>query len=137
MAIEPSIAAAQPAGASASPRGVGMGARYSSGDQLEGMLGSPFVGLADQWRLGGYFDMNQGTTQQWLRGAPAQIVVTPRVALAAASFPAISGVDAEADAAPKKLTQSDLQHAVGTYEYNMRMTSGSQRDQGSVINRFY
>jgi len=137
MAIEPSIAATQPAAPASAPNRTGMGGRSGSGEQpLEGMFGGPFAGLADAWRLGNNPNSNQGSLQQWLRGAAAPIVVTPRVSMAAASFPAITSVEAEADAAPKRLTPSDLQAAVGMYEYNMRITSGSQRDQGSHVNRF-
>src|SRR5271170_7266261 len=131
MAVEPSIAAAQPVAPSSATSRAGVGARFSMGDQLEGMLGSPFVSLADQWRLGSDPNARQSAMQQWLRGTSAPIVVTPRMSLAAASFPAIAGLEADTEA-PAKLTQSDLEHAVGTYEYNMRVTSGSQRDQGSV-----
>lgn len=137
MAVEPSIAAAQPAAASAATNRVGVGARFSSGDQLEGMFGSPFVNLSDQWRTGNDPNANQGTPQQWLRGGGTPILVTPRVSLAAASFSATTGMDADAEAPATVLSTTDRQRAVGTYEYNMRVTSGSQRDQGSVINRFF
>ena len=137
MAIEPSIAATQPAAASAATGRVGVGAQSSSGDRLEAAFGSPFVGLSDQWRLNSEFSPSaQGNQQQSARGQAAPIVITPRVALAAASFPAITGLETESDLGPKRLTPSDLQLAVGTYEYNMRITSGAQRDQGSVVNRF-
>jgi hypothetical protein len=137
MAVEPSVAAAQPAAASGATSRAGVGARFSSGDQLEGMSGSPFISLSDQWRTGNDPNANQSAMQQWLRGGGTPILVTPRVSLAAASFSAMLGMESSDSEAPSMgLSATDRQRAVGTYEYNMRITSGSQRDQGSVINRF-
>ena len=74
---------------------------------------------------------------QWLRGSGAPMLFTPRVSLAAASYPAISGSGFDGDSeAPLSLMPTDRQYGVGMYEHYMRVTSGSARNQGSVVNRF-
>ena len=89
MAIEPSIAAVQSSAAPAAPGRVGIGGQFA-GDSIEGMGGSPFVNLADQWRTGNDPGMagQQQNANQWLRGGGTPIIITPRMSLAAASYPA-------------------------------------------------
>jgi hypothetical protein len=136
MAIEPSIAAVQSSAAPAAPGRVGIGGRHA-GDAIEGMANSPFVNLADQWRTGNDPSMSgqQQNANQWLRGGGTPIIITPRMSLAAASYPAGATFQEEGGFAPP-LLPADLQRGVGVYEMNMRITSSSFTRQGSVINAF-
>ncbi len=113
-----------------------MGGRFS-GDSIEGMSGSPFVNLADQWRTGNDPSMSgqQQNANQWLRGGGTPIIVTPRMSMAAASYPAGASFQEETGIA-SPLLAADLQRAVGVYEINMRITSTSLTRLGSVINAF-
>ena len=135
MALEPGVITMQPAAATSAPNRVGAGGRFSSGEQLEGMAGSPFVGVADQWRASNEMDAGQGGANRWLRSGGTPILFTPRVSLAAASYPAIAAVDAEVENQGPAPT-ADLQRGVGIYEHYMRVTSDTQRNIGSVVNRF-
>lgn len=138
MALEPSVASVQPSSASAAPGRVGMGPRFSSGDQIEGMSGSPFVSMGGQWNSAAEFDLNnqqQQNANQWLRGSNAQIRFTPRVSMAAAAYPAGATFQEEGVVQANPM-RSDLEHGVGLYEYYMRVTSGTTAKQGSVVNRF-
>ncbi len=137
MAVEPSVAAVQSTSPASATNRAGVGARFSSGDQLEGASGSPFVSLADHWRTGNDQNPTQGGMNQWLRGGGTPILFTPRVSLAAATFPAIAGYEGTSESdAPLSLLPTDRTYGVGMYEHYMRITSGSARNQGSVINRF-
>jgi len=139
MALEPSVAALQPAAAPMAPNQVGIGGRFATGQQVEGMGGSPFVNLSGQWRAANEGGMGagpgQGNLNQWLRQGGTPILFTPLVALAAASYPALADVQSEQGFAAT-LSQTDLQRGVGVYEYYMKVTSGSFANQGSVVNRF-
>lgn len=139
MAVEPSVASVQPSSASAAPGRVGIGGpRFSTGDQIEGAGGSPFVSAGSQWSTTAEFDLSnqqQQNANQWLNGSGKQIRFTPRITMAAAAYPA-GATFQEDGAAQNGPMRSDLEHAVGTYEYNMRLTSGTLTKQGSVINHF-
>lgn len=107
------------------------------GDQLGATSGNSFVSMADHWRTGNDQTPNQGGINQWLPGSGAPMLFTPRISMAAASFPAISGAGLDGDSdTPVSLLTADRQYGVGMYEYYMRVTSGSARNQGSVVNRF-
>ena len=138
MALEPSIAAVQPSAAPVASGhvGAGMGGRLA-GDSIEGMAGSPFINLADQWRTGNDPTMSgqQQNANQWLRGGGTPIVVTPRMSLAAASYPAGATFQEETGIATA-LLPTDLLRGVGVYESNMRITSNTTTRQGSVVNSF-
>jgi hypothetical protein len=115
-----------------------MGPRFSSGDQIEGMSGSPFVAMGNQWSATAEFDLNnqqQQNANQWLRGSGTQIRFTPRVSMAAAAYPAGATFQEEGVGQVNPM-RSDLEHGVGLYEYYMRVTSGTTAKQGSVVNRF-
>jgi hypothetical protein len=102
------------------------------------MGGSPFINLADQWRTGNDPGLSTGQQQnayQWLRGGGTQILFTPLVSLAAATYPA-GATFQEESAFQSPLLPTDLQRGVGVYEYYMKVTSGSFADQGKVLNRF-
>lgn len=144
MAIEPSASQVQPTAAPAAPGRVGgVGGRFSSTDQIESASGSPFVNLADQWRTGNDpgFATGQFTTgqqqnaDQWLRGKGTQILFTPLVSMAAASYPAGATFQEEGSTQSPPMP-TDLQRGVGAYEYYMKVTSGAVGDQGKVLNRF-
>jgi hypothetical protein len=138
MALEPSIASVQASAApAASGRvGAGMGGRLP-GDSIEGMSGGTFVNLADQWRTGNDPSMlgQQQNANQWLKGGGTPIVITPRMSMAAASYPAGASFQEETGIA-SPLMPADLQRGVGVYETNMRITSNTTTRQGSVINAF-
>jgi hypothetical protein len=139
MALEPSsIAAVQPSAAPAASSHVGSGAgsRFA-GDSIEGMGGSPFVNLTDQWRTGNDPSMSgqQQNANQWLKGGGTPIVVTPRMSLAAASYPAGASLQEETGVVSAPLP-ADLQRGVGAYEANMRIISNATARLGSVINSF-
>lgn len=138
MALEPSVASVQPSAAPAAPSRVGSGPRFSTGDQIEGTSGSPFVSMGNQWSATAEFDLNnpqQQNANQWLRGSGAQIRFTPRISMAAAAYPA-GATFQEQGATQVNPMRADLEHGVGLYEYYMRITSGTTAKQGSVINRF-
>ena len=136
MAVQASAEVVQPTIASAAPNRVGPGGRFATGDRVEGMLGSPFVNFSGQWRAADDGGFGQSNVGQWLLRQPAaQIIFTPLVGLAAATYPATASVQIE-NGTPSKPSPTDLQHGVGVYEHYMRVTSGSTRGQGSVINRF-
>lgn len=138
MAVQPSASQVQPAtGPAASGRIGGVGSRFSSGDQIEGASGSPFVNLADQWRTGNDPGLSTGqqNANQWLRGQGTPILFTPLVSMAAASYPA-GATFQEETTIQAPLLPTDLQRGAGMYEYNMRVTSGSTADKGKVVNRF-
>jgi hypothetical protein len=135
MAVEPSVAPVQAASPAAATKAPGGGGRFTSNEPFDAMSGSPFVSLADQLRIGNDQNSSQGGANQWSRGSSAQILFTPRVSLAAATFPAISGIENE-EIGPASPQLADREHGVGIYELYMRITSGSARNQGSVIN-FY
>ena len=101
------------------------------------MAGSPFVNLADQWRTGNDPSMTgqQQNADRWLRGGGTPIIITPRMSMAAASYPAGASFQEETGL-QVPLLPADRQRFVGIYEYNMRITSTSLVRQGSVINAF-
>jgi hypothetical protein len=138
MAVAPSAAPTQAISLGPAPSRAATGSRFSSADQVEGLSGSPFVSLSDQWRAANDAGLGsgpgQGNANQFLRGSGSAIQFTPLVSLAAASYPANSSM--QADSAPTALTLTDLQHGVTMYEYYMKVTSGSLRNQGSVVNRY-
>jgi len=135
MAVQASAELVQPTTASAAINRVGAGGRFTSGDQVEGLSGSPFVSLSGQWRAADNGGLGQGNVQQWLRQPGSQIIFTPLVGLAAASYPATASVQVESGFQNNQ-SASDLQRGVGVYEHYMKVTSGSLRSQGSVVNRF-
>ena len=138
MALQASAEVVQSAVAPAASNRVGPGGgRFTSGDRIDGLSGSPFVSsYSGQWRAADDSGLGQGGLNQWYRAPQSQIVFTPLVGLAAASYPAITSVQVESGNGVSPLSPTDLQHGVGVYEYYMRVTSGSTRGQGSVINRF-
>jgi hypothetical protein len=114
-----------------------VGGRFSSADQIESASGSPFINLAGEWRTGNDPGLSTGqqNADQWLRGKGQQILFTPLVSMAAASYPA--GASFQEDSSfQSAMLPTDLQRGVGTYEYNMKVTSGSFADQGKVVNQF-
>jgi hypothetical protein len=145
MAVEPSTTQVLPTAGPAASNRIGGGGRASASEQIEGASGSPFINLADQWRTGNDAGLSTGlstssqqqqqTANQWLRGQGTPILFTPLVSLAAASYPA-GATFQEENSFQSPLAPSELQRAVGVYEYCMRVTSGSTADQGKVVNRF-
>jgi hypothetical protein len=101
------------------------------------MGGSAFVGLADQWRTGNDPSMSgeQQNANQWLKGGGTPIVITPRMSLAAATYPAGASFQEDTGTAAP-LLPADLQRGVGAYETNMRIISNATARLGSVINSF-
>jgi hypothetical protein len=138
MAVQPSTSQVQPTAGPAASGRIGGGGRASASEQIEGSSGSPFVNLADQWRTGNDPGLSTGQQQnanQWLRGQGTQIIFTPLVSMAAASYPAGASFQEETTM-QSPLLPTDLQRGAGMYEYNMRVTSGSTTDRGKVVNRF-
>ncbi len=141
MAVAPNVAPALGVSATGPAGRVGSGSAFTSVDRVEGSSGTPFTSfsgqtIGSQWspandQTSGQSNSNQSGTQS---GA-VRLQTTPLVWRAAAAFAANdSNQWQSASQAPAFLT--DLQRAVGIYESNMRITSGSLTSVGSVINRF-
>src|SRR5579871_4883148 len=96
MALEPSVAALQSASSSSATGRMGVGGRFTpGGDRLDSAYGNPFVNLSDQFQTANDGNAGGQGFGQFMRGAGQPILFTPRVSLAAASYPAIAGLEDE------------------------------------------
>jgi hypothetical protein len=116
---------------------VANGSRFASSDRVDGLVGMGSVGINDQWRKA-YDDGNtgQGGSGQYPpRQDSSRSLFTPLVGRSASAYPANeSNPDGNRPITPAFL--AEMQHGVGVYEFNMRVTSGAFRQQGSVVNRY-
>lgn len=135
MATPPDISPAQPIGATAAPGRVAMGSRFASADRVDGLAGGPFLGINGQWGAAkeGYSGDGGGDRSPSRQGR--QSLSTPLVFSAAAAYPAKEATIGEGRSGPS-LFLTDLQRGIGIYEYNMKVTAGSLRTQGTVINHY-
>jgi hypothetical protein len=136
MAVFSNVPAVPAAGVTQAANRAAAGSRYTSADQIDNLSGSSFVGTSDQWRPANDQNFNQAGFGQYPHGRDPQLAMTPLVFRTASSFAAsLSSQTADSrQSAPMFLI--DLQHAVGIYEYNMKLTSGAFAGLGSVVNRY-
>jgi hypothetical protein len=114
------------------------GGRSTSADRIDAVFGGGSVGVRGGWRpdnddeagQGFYFFGRDPQQQQEHEHA----LFTPLVSRRAAGFPASEIYSDSRINAPPFLTE--LSHAVGVYEFNMKAIAGTLSPQGSVINRY-
>ena len=102
-------------------------------ERIQGIAGAQQLSSSGQWRS--RYDDGFSREQYDQQGQEySQQPFTPLVGNRAAAFPA--NEDYAGGTSPLPLFSSDLQRAVGIYEFNMTLFAGRYVSQGSVINRF-
>jgi len=131
------VTATPSAGVTSATSRVTNGSRFANSDRVDGAIGMGSVGINDSWRKA-YDDgeMGQGGSNQYPpRSNGSRSPFTPLVGRSAAAFSANeSNPDGNRPTTPAFL--AEMQRGVGIYEFNMKVTSGSLRSQGSVVNRY-
>lgn len=129
------VSASSASSATSVPTRVVTGARYALDEPAQSISGATSVDFSRYWRSSRDDSLSQDGSDSYGQGQErSQPQFTPLVASRAASFPANQ---IYSDSLPSViLFGSDLQRAVGIYEFNMKLFAGSYATQGSVINRY-
>ena len=138
MASSPRIGSTSAVGASGAPPWLLSGGNASTGDRVEGVFGGGSVGVGAGWRASNDDEAGKGFYffggQQQQPEEFEKALFTPLMSRRAAGFPAVEPYsETRANAVP---FLTELQRAVGVYEFNMKAIAGTLSPQGSVINRY-
>lgn len=108
--------------------------RTGTAASLESLFPPSFLGVdSDHIFNGGTWNGDSGWSGSQSPDQRA-ILFTPEVGRQAASFAAVE--DATEGQDEGALFLADLRYALGSYEYNMRLTSRSVGHPGSLVNRY-
>lgn len=134
MTLTPKLSASTAAGGVSGSGWLTPYGRMGSAASLESLFPPSFLGVdsgrtfnGGTWHGGGGWDSSESPDRR-------AIFFTPEVGRQAASFAAAEDVIEGLEDGTFFLT--DLRHALGSYEYNMRLTSSSVGYPGSLVNRY-
>jgi hypothetical protein len=135
MSSSPKVSATSSNAAISVPTRVVSDARLASYDRAENVSPTTQVDFSGYWRSRYDDTVSQDGSGSFGNGQNrSQPQFTPLVASRAAAFPANQIFS---DSLPTAtLFGSDLQRALGIYEFNMKLFAGGYDLQGSVINRY-
>ena len=133
----PKVSATTVPGPTSVANRVGTGDRASTTNAIDGVSGASasFIEIADRWRhANDDMPQNGGSDQGTQEREFAPLIVTPLVARAASGYPATEIVSSSSW--NTRIFLDEMQSGIGIYEFNMRLTDGTNDTVGAVINRW-